>query len=102
MLFIKKKSPDEQLVQVQSTPALHTEHSDWVRAVYFIFMFHTGLADTYRNEHFVSKPDFIYNYERNMLAINFANPDKAKVARNIMVSLNHTLLSLGDAFIDEN
>ena len=23
---------------------------DWVRAAYYLFMYHTGLADTYRNE----------------------------------------------------
>jgi hypothetical protein len=53
---------------------------DWVRAVYFKFMTTTGLADTYRNEQFFPKFDVFYNFERNMLTMNFANPDKGKVA----------------------
>lgn len=35
--------------------------------------------------------DCFYNFERNMIAINFANPDKSKVARNLVVHLNYTL-----------
>ena len=30
---------------------------DWLRTAYYLFMFHTGLADTYRNEQYVSKAD---------------------------------------------
>ena len=67
---------------------------DWVRAVYYLFMFHTGLADTYRNEQFVSKPDFLYNFERNMIALNFSNPDQSKVAKNIMITLNYNMNSV--------
>jgi hypothetical protein len=47
---------------------------DWIRAVYYLFMYHTGLADIYRNEHFLPKPDLFYNFERNMIAMNFTNP----------------------------
>ena len=64
---------------------------DWVRAVYYEFMTITGLADTYRNEQFFPKMDIFYNFERNMLMLNFANPDKSKVAHNIIVHLNYTL-----------
>jgi hypothetical protein len=38
--------------------------------------------------------DIFYNYERNMIAINFANPDKGKVAKNIVVDLNYKLKAL--------
>jgi hypothetical protein len=62
---------------------------DWVRAFYYIFMTKTGLADTYRNEQFFPKPDFLYNFERNMIAINFGGPDQSKLARNLMVSLKY-------------
>ena len=62
---------------------------DWVRAAYYLFMTTTGLADTYRNEQFFPKWDVFYNFERNMIAMNFANPDKGQVARNIVVALNY-------------
>jgi hypothetical protein len=64
---------------------------DWIRAAYYFFMVKTGLADTYRNEQFFPKLDFFYNFERNMLAVNFNNPDKGKVARNLVVHLNYNL-----------
>lgn len=64
---------------------------DWNRAFYYVFMTTTGLADTYRNEQYFPKMDCFYNYERNMIAINFGNPDKSKVARNIVVTLNYQL-----------
>lgn len=67
---------------------------DWVRAIYYQFMVKTGLADTYRNEQFFPKADIFYNFERNMVAVNFANPDKAKVARNLIVHLNYMLKGL--------
>jgi hypothetical protein len=67
---------------------------DWVRAVYFKFMTVTGLADTYRNEQFFPKLDIFYNFERNMLMLNFANPDKSKVARNVVTHLNYNLKML--------
>ena len=33
---------------------------DWARAGYYLFMWYTGLADTYRNEQFIGKPDWLY------------------------------------------
>ena len=73
---------------------------DWVRAVYYIIMTKTGFADTYRNEQFFPKWDYFYNFERNMIAMNFANPDKSKVARNIIVSLNFRLKQLLETYGD--
>ena len=67
---------------------------DWVRTLYYKFMTVTGLADTYRNEQFFPKLDFFYNFERNMLMLNFANPDKSKVARNVVTHLNYNLKML--------
>mgnify|MGYP007103445149 CR=1 FL=1 len=60
---------------------------DWVRAGYYLFMYHTGLADTYRNEQFLPKLDFFYNLEAKLVALNFNNPDKSVVARNILCCL---------------
>ena len=75
---------------------------DWVRAFYYLFMTKTGIADTYRNEQFLAKPDFFYNFERNMIALNFNNPDKSKVARNIMVALNHQIKDVIKYIEDED
>jgi hypothetical protein len=61
---------------------------DWVRAIYYTFMVKTGLSDTYRKEQFFPKLDFFYNFERNMIAVNFGNPEKSKVAENVIVHLN--------------
>ena len=59
-------------------------------------MTHTGLADTYRNEQYVSKSDFCYEQERQMLLLNFNNPDKGIVALNILKCLRHDLSSMID------
>jgi len=67
---------------------------DWIRAFYYLFMTKTGLADTYRNEQFFPKLDLFYNFERNMLYLNFANPDKSNVARGLIVHLNYVLKTL--------
>jgi len=47
-------------------------------------MTHTGLADTYRNEQYVVIPDWLYNWERKMIGLNFNSPDKSQVALNIL------------------
>ena len=60
---------------------------DWVRALYYIFMTKTGLADTYRNEQYFPKSDYFYDLERNLLAINYGNPDKSKIPKNILLTL---------------
>lgn len=70
---------------------------DWVRAVYYLLYYHTGLADTYRNEQYFPKADVFYNFERDMITLNFANPDKAKTARNLIVHLNFRLKCLIEA-----
>ena len=74
---------------------------DWVRAFYYIFMIQTGLADTYRNEQYFPKMDLFYNFERYMIAMNFANPDTSKTARNILVYHNYVLQSIID-WLTEN
>ncbi len=64
---------------------------DFVRAAYYQFMKNTGLADTYRNEQFFPKFDFFYNQERRTIGLNLGNPDKNRVARNIIVALRYDL-----------
>ena len=67
---------------------------DWVRAIYYKFMWHTGIADTYWNEQYLPRPDIFYNFERKMIGLNFNNPDKAVVARNILTCLRWNYVSL--------
>ncbi len=42
---------------------------DWLRAIYSAAMFYT-IADPYYYEHLVSKPNWLYNYERLVIALN--------------------------------
>lgn len=55
---------------------------DWLRAAYYGFMLKTGLADKYRNQQFLFKPDFIYDYERRMINLNLQGPDLDKILLN--------------------
>jgi hypothetical protein len=52
-------------------------------------MFHTGLADPYYNEQFVSRWDWLYETERHMLLVNYNSPDTSATARNIISCLKH-------------
>ena len=69
---------------------------DWVRTAYYLFMYHTGLADTYRNEQYVPKSDLQYERERQLILLNFNNPDKGKVALNVLKCLRHDYQALID------
>jgi hypothetical protein len=64
---------------------------DWIRAAYYGFMMTTGLADKYRNQQFLSKPDFVYDYERRMINLNLQNPDIDKILLNTIVWLRYDL-----------
>ncbi len=48
-------------------------------------MVQTGLADTYRNEQYFPKLDYFYDFERNMIAMNFSNPDTSKTAAKLLI-----------------
>ena len=73
---------------------------DWIRAFYYIFMTKTGLADTYRNEQYFPKSDYFYDLERNLIAINFGNPDKSKLSLNIIIALRYRVQFLIDYLMD--
>ena len=60
---------------------------DWVRCAFYLFMYHTGLADTYRNEQYLPRADYFYDLERKLIAVNFNNPDKTVVAKNLLTWL---------------
>lgn len=57
---------------------------DWVRCGYYLFMKGTGLADTYRNEQYLPKPQWLYEWERRVLALNYNSPDKGAVALGVL------------------
>ena len=44
---------------------------DWLRTAWYLVTIKTGYADTYRNEHFLTKTELWYNFERKMIGINF-------------------------------
>lgn len=60
----------------------------------------TGLADTYRNEQYFPKSDYFYDLERNLIAINFGNPDKSKLSLNIIIALRYRVQFLRDYLMD--
>lgn len=67
---------------------------DWIRAAWYLASIKSGYADTYRNEQFVPKLDYIYNLERKKLVINFENPDVGQIATNLMETLSFELKEL--------
>ena len=69
---------------------------DWLRAAWYLASTKSGYADTYRNEHFVPKLDYIYNLERKKLGINFENPDTGMIATNLMETLSYELKELAE------
>ena len=72
---------------------------DWVRAFYYIFMTKTGLADTYRNEQYFPKSDYFYDLERNLIAINYGNPDKSKIGKNLILMVRYRMQTLEEYLI---
>ena len=63
----------------------------WLRAGYFGFMMTTGLADKYRNQQFLPKPDFLYNYERRIINLNLQGPD---MNQHLYNQLSWTLIDI--------
>lgn len=60
----KKFDLDNYLLYKPITPM------DWLRTAWYLLSIKTGYADTYRNEQYIPKPDWLYNHERKMLGIN--------------------------------
>jgi len=57
---------------------------DFVRWFNYYFMLKTGIADTYRNEQFIKKPDFLYNFDYLINKVNLNSSDKEKVAERLI------------------
>ncbi len=52
-------------------------------------MIYTGIADTYRNEQFISKNDKIYELEMLLHSCNMNSLDKKKVKENLNILYNY-------------
>lgn len=60
---------------------------DWLRTVWYLLTIKTGYADTYRNEQYIFKTEWWYNYERKMIGINLRNPDGNQTSMNLLIAL---------------
>jgi hypothetical protein len=58
-------------------------HMDFIRWLYYYFMLYSGIADTYRNEQFLKKPDFLYNFEMLTLNCNLNSSNKHAVKERL-------------------
>lgn len=67
---------------------------DFVRWIYYYFMIYSKIADTYRYEQFLKKPDFIYDFEMLMHSVNFNSNDKEKVKANLIFVLKYYMVLL--------
>jgi hypothetical protein len=56
---------------------------DLVRWLYFYIMLYSGIADTYRNEQFLKKPDPLYNLEMLLLNSNLNSGNKKQLKTNL-------------------
>lgn len=64
---------------------------DFIRWIYYYFMVYSGIADTYRNEQFLPKPDKIYEFEMLIHSCNLNSLDKLKVKANLKKVYNYYL-----------
>lgn len=67
---------------------------DWIRWIYYHFMIHTGIADTYRYEQFLKKNDVLYNLELLLISCNLNSENKKKVLENLMIVSIYVFISL--------
>jgi hypothetical protein len=44
---------------------------DLVRGVYYLVYKQLGLTNTFRYDHFLSKPDLVYNFEKARLGVSY-------------------------------
>ena len=54
-------------------------------------MVNSGIADTYRNEQFLPKPDKLYEFEMLIHSCNMNSLDKLKVKANLKKVYNYYL-----------
>ena len=67
---------------------------DFVRWIYYYFMIYSKIADTYRYEQFLKKPDFIYDFEILMHSVNFNSNDKERAKQNLIFVLKYYIVLL--------
>lgn len=56
---------------------------DLFRALYYKFFLVTGIADVYRNEQYMPKPDILYDYDRLILLANLNSFNKKRVENDM-------------------
>ena len=74
---------------------------DWIRAAWYFTSIFVGYADTYRNEQYIPRTDFVYEHESKMLAINFRNPNTLRIGSNLVTTLDYELSNLLEWWFDD-
>jgi hypothetical protein len=69
---------------------------DFIRWIYYYFMLYSGIADTYRNEQFMKKSDWLYDLETSLIHINMNSIDKNRVKSELKILFGHYLNSFYD------
>jgi hypothetical protein len=64
---------------------------DFIRWIYYYFMLYSGIADTYRNEQFMKKSDWLYDLEASLIHINMNSIDKNRVKSDLKILFKHYL-----------
>ena len=73
---------------------------DFIRVIYNKFMIFTGLADTYRNEQFLAKPDILYDYERLVLKSNLNSINRDLVSDKMKYLIMYFTIRVFCSFSD--
>jgi hypothetical protein len=63
--------------------------SDVLRALYQKVWITLGLSNRYRYEHFIRKPDFIYDYEKIKLGLNFQGKNQNNQLKYLITFHQH-------------
>lgn len=69
---------------------------DFVRWAYYLFMIHSGIADTYRYEQFLPKCDLFYDFTMLFVSCNPNSGNKKKVIENYLIAYSMFLVYLLD------
>jgi hypothetical protein len=67
---------------------------DFVRVVYYKVMTFFCLADLYRNEQYMFKPDFFYNIEKLLLTANLNSLNRQRINDDLSVIFVYVWISL--------
>ena len=65
-------------------------------------MLKSGIADVYRNEQFLPKPDVLYNFELLLIHCNLNSTNKERVKRDISIALLYLMIILRNSYFKLN